>query len=116
MRILLVDDELGIREFGTHVLTQAGYKVDSTSNGTKALKMFRSRKYSLVITDMLHPGLNGVELIGKIRRLKPWHPVLLYTASPIPTLAKPCLLTHLVDAAKLLTERKKKSNSKPPRR
>jgi DNA-binding NtrC family response regulator len=113
IRILLVDNELGIRELGTHVLKQAGFKVDSTGNGTKALKMFRSRNYSLVITDLLHPGLNGAELIGKILRLKPWHPVLLYTASPIPTLAKPSLLSHLLDATKHLTGHKKKSNRKP---
>jgi CheY-like chemotaxis protein len=57
--------------------------------------MFRRRPYNLVITDLIHPGLNGSELIGKIRRLKPWHPVLLFTGSPIPTLAKPCDLRDL---------------------
>jgi len=109
MRVLLVDDNIGIRELVTEVLLNAGFKVDSTGNGNKALQMFRSRRYDLVITDLLHPGLNGAELIGKIRRLKPWHPVLLFTASPIPTLAKPCELSDLVSAAKALTQRKKKS-------
>ena len=95
--ILLVDKELGIREVGRQVLKQAGFQVESTGNGTKALKMFRSRNYSLVITDLLHPGLNGAELIGKILRLNPCQPVLLHTASPIPTIVKPCLLTHLLE-------------------
>src|SRR5215475_8951925 len=108
MRILLVDDEIGIREIVTNVLTEAGFRVDSTGNGTKALQMFRRRRYDLVITDLLHPGLNGAELIGKIRRLKPWHPVLLFTASPIPTLAKPCDVRDIAAPARLLTERKKK--------
>ena len=112
MRILVVDDVPAIRELATNVLTGAGFKVDSTGNGTKAFKMFRSRKYGLVITDLLHPGLNGAELIGKIRKLKPWHPVLLLTASPIPTLAKPFDLADLLDAARSLTERKKKSRRK----
>jgi CheY-like chemotaxis protein len=107
-RILVVDDEEPIRELFTALLTKAGFKVDSTCNGTRALRMFRERPYALVITDLIHPGLNGAELIGKIRRLKPWHPVLLCTASPIPTIAKPCLLEDLVAAAKSLTDRKKK--------
>lgn len=104
-RILLVDDEAGIRELAMGALTKAGFKVDATGNGTKALQMFRKRPYALVITDLIHPGLNGAELIGKIRRLKPWHPVLLFTASPIPTLPKPCLLEDLTAAVKCLTER-----------
>jgi DNA-binding NtrC family response regulator len=74
--------------------------------------MFRSRPYALVISDLLHPGLNGAELIGKIRRLKPRHPVLLLTASPIPTLAKPCDLRDLVNTAKNLTARKRNKAKK----
>lgn len=70
--------------------------------------MFRTRRYDLVITDLLHPGLNGAELIGKIRKLRPWHPVLLFTASPIPTLVKPCDLGDLLNAVNNLTQPKKK--------
>jgi two-component system cell cycle sensor histidine kinase/response regulator CckA len=68
MRILMVDDNVGIRELATNVLTRAGFKVDSTGNGTKALQMFRSRPYPLVITNLLHPGLNGAEPRGTRRR------------------------------------------------
>jgi DNA-binding response OmpR family regulator len=114
VRILLVDDNISIRKLVTIVLTGAGFKVDSTGNGTKALQMFRRRPYALVITDLLHPGLNGAELIGKIRRLKPC-PVLLFTASPIPTLEKPCSLRDVVNAAKSLTERKRKKAKKARR-
>jgi hypothetical protein len=52
---VLVDDNISIRKLVTIVLTGAGFKVDSTGNGTKALQMFRRRPY--VITDLLHPGL-----------------------------------------------------------
>jgi DNA-binding NtrC family response regulator len=97
MIVLLVDKELGIREVGRQVLKQAGFQVESTGNGTKALKMFRSRNYSLVITDLLHPGLNEAELIVKSLDVNPCQPVLLLTASPIPTIVKPCLLTHLLE-------------------
>jgi DNA-binding NtrC family response regulator len=112
----VVDDEPGIREIVTDVLTKAGFKVDSTGNGTKALQMFGKRPYALVITDLIHPGLNGAELIGRIRRLKAWHPVLLFTASPIPTIAKPCLLENLTSAAKRLTEHKKTIRKKKDNR
>lgn len=117
MRILLVDDEVGLRELVIECLRREGFNVESTGNGTEALRMFRRRRYDLVITDLLHPGLNGAELIGKIRRLKPWHPVLLFTASPIPILAKPCHLADLVNAANILTDRKnKKRKTRKPRR
>jgi DNA-binding NtrC family response regulator len=112
MRILMVDDNVGIRELATNVLTRAGFKVDSTGNGTKALQMFRRHPYALVITDLEHPGLNGAELIGKIQRLKPWHPVLLFTASPIPTLAKPCDFRDVVETARSLTARKRNKAKK----
>lgn len=115
MRILLVDDSVGIRELVTTVLTRESFKVESTGNGTEALRMFRRRRYDLVITDLLHPGLNGAELIGKILRLKTC-PVLFFTASPIPTLAKPCELRDLVTAARNLTEHKKKKVKKARRR
>jgi two-component system response regulator (stage 0 sporulation protein F) len=116
MRVLLVDDEAGIRELVIEVLTREGFKVESTGNGNEALRMFRRRRYDLVITDLLHPGLNGAELIGKIRKLKPWHPVLLFTASPIPTLTKPCDLAELVNAARILTDRRKTKTGKPRRK
>lgn len=115
MRILLVDDAVGIRELVTTVLKREGFKVESTSNGAKALQMFRRRRYDLVITDLLHPGLNGAELIGKILRRKTC-PVLLFTASPIPTLEKPCRLSDLVTTVKNLTEPKKKKTKKPRQR
>jgi DNA-binding response OmpR family regulator len=114
MRILLVDDDISWRELVTLVLIRAGFKVDSTGNGTKALQMFRRHPYALVITDLVHPGLNGAELIGKIQRLKPWHPVLLFTASPIPTLEKTCF-SDLVHAAKSLTEGKRNTAKKARR-
>jgi DNA-binding NtrC family response regulator len=112
MRILLVDNEVGVRELVAEGLRREGFNVESTGNGTEALRMFRLRRYDLVITDLLHPGLNGAELIGKIRKLKPWHPVLLFTASPIPTLAKPCDLADLVNAVNILTGRKNNKNKK----
>jgi DNA-binding response OmpR family regulator len=56
MRVFLVDDNLTIRELVTKVLTESGFKVDSTGNGTKVLQVFRKRPYALVITDLVHPG------------------------------------------------------------
>ena len=106
MRILLVEDEVGIRDAVALLLKRAGFEVDSTGDGTKALQMFRKRQYDLVITDLCHPGLNGAELIGKIYKLKPFHPVLLFTVSPIPTIAKPSELSTVVAAATSLTAKK----------
>ncbi len=80
-RILLVDDERPIVDFGTLVLEEAGYEVVATDSSERALTIFSRDHESLdlVITDMAMPGLTGVQLFGMIREKRPDMPVLLCT-------------------------------------
>jgi DNA-binding response OmpR family regulator len=65
--VLVVDDELSLREMLERALTLAGIKVDAAEDGDKALAKLEANRYDAVITDIVMPDRDGVELIMKIR-------------------------------------------------
>lgn len=79
-RILVVDDELSMREFLTILLEREGYRADEAENAEKALRMLEGGAYELVISDVNMPGLSGIELLERIKQLTPETAVLLITA------------------------------------
>ena len=66
--ILLVDDEEGIRKVLGISLQDAGYEVLAAANGEEALNMFRAQQPALVLTDIKMPGMDGIELLQKIKQ------------------------------------------------
>jgi DNA-binding response OmpR family regulator len=103
-RILVVDDEQVIRDMCKKALEWAGYLVDVCQNAHEALELVdKEEDYELVLTDLNLPGLNGLELIGEIKKKHPRCKTLLMTGTPpennIDTrncLHKPFGLTELV--------------------
>lgn len=79
-RILIADDETQMRNALRAALQRAGYEAVIVSDGQKALQEASSRSYDMVITDMKMPGLDGLELLERIRKnnLSPY--VVLITA------------------------------------
>ena len=67
-RILVVDDEEGMREFLTVVLSTEGYAVRAVSGGKEALEALAQEPYALLITDLWMPGMTGLELVEIARR------------------------------------------------
>lgn len=65
-RILVVDDELPIRALTREILTHAGYEVSTASNGDEALRHMEGTSFSLVVTDMRMPGMDGAALYEQI--------------------------------------------------
>ncbi len=80
-RILLVDDEKNLIDFGKDMLESLGYKVTSRTSSLEALELFKARAddFDLVITDMTMPNMNGDELAGEILAIRPEIPVILCT-------------------------------------
>jgi DNA-binding NtrC family response regulator len=78
--ILVVDDDESLRRVTQLQLQEAGYDVFTAPNGTEALAMIESDTPDLVITDMKMPGMSGLELLGKIRKLYGQTTVLMVTA------------------------------------
>jgi len=66
-RILVVDDEMSLRELLSEVLTDDGYDVTIASTAEKALRLFAEDPFPLVITDIRMPGMNGIDLLKKIK-------------------------------------------------
>lgn len=65
--ILIVDDEEGLREGLSKLLHDEGYVVFSAETGEEALDILRQSRIDLVLTDMRMPGMDGLELLKKIR-------------------------------------------------
>ena len=78
-KLLIVDDEDMIREVLNITLTGNGYKVDEAVNGKSALKLMEKNKYDMVLTDIVMPGMNGLELTQKVVE-KYAIPVIILTA------------------------------------
>jgi CheY-like chemotaxis protein len=80
-RILLVDDEESLRACLRMVLELEGVQVTEASNGAEALHLFALGEFDLVITDFQMPLMQGNELAVNLKRLAPWLPILMVTAS-----------------------------------
>jgi len=76
-RILLVDDEAGIRTSLTRVLADEGYQVDAVETGEKALDRLRGERFQLVLLDVWLPGKDGLEVLEEIRQAGMDVPVLM---------------------------------------
>jgi len=79
-RILIVDDELSMREFLAILLEREGYEAVMASSANEALAMLENNLFDLVISDVQMPGLNGIELLGRIKAKSPATAVLMMTA------------------------------------
>jgi PAS domain S-box-containing protein len=77
LRVLLVEDNEHVREFAHHLLDELGYRVLSAGSGEEALEMLAREPVDLLFSDVVMPGLSGLELARLARRDHPSLPVLL---------------------------------------
>jgi DNA-binding response OmpR family regulator len=80
MRVLLVEDELGIAQFITQGLKEVGYIIDRAEDGQVGQDLAEAYEYDLIILDIMLRKINGLQLLKKIRSAKNLTPVLLLTA------------------------------------
>jgi two-component system cell cycle sensor histidine kinase/response regulator CckA len=102
-RILVVDDEPIVRLFASRVLMEAGYSVATAVDGAEALELVRERgeRVRVVVSDIVMPRLNGVELLEALSVSHPHLPIILMSgyaptqlaqrgiSAPCSVLAKP---------------------------
>src|ERR1700720_4218278 len=77
LRILVVDDDIAIRQLSAEVLIRSGYEVDAAADGAAAWRALNSDSYDLLITDPNVPELTGVELLKKLRAARMSLPVIM---------------------------------------
>ena len=70
-KILIIDDEPYILLMLKKLLEKAGYKVDLASNGREGMALFEKDSADLVITDIIMPDKEGLELILEMKKLRP---------------------------------------------
>ncbi len=80
MRILVVEDEPGVSQFVQQGLTEAGYAVDVAENGFDGLEFGLSKRFDVIILDIMLPEMNGLEVLRELRNKRVKTPVLLLTA------------------------------------
>src|SRR5215469_17528394 len=68
--ILIVDDEGGIRESLQGILQDEGYKAATSESGEAALEALQKRSFEVVLLDIWLPGMDGLELLQRIRQLE----------------------------------------------
>jgi signal transduction histidine kinase len=77
--ILIVDDEEGIRKVLAIALADAGYRVLAAESGEEALELFKQEAPPIVLTDIKMPGIDGVELLRRIKQRNPETEVIMIT-------------------------------------
>jgi DNA-binding NtrC family response regulator len=80
LSILIVDDEEDILNVLKLILTKEGYQVDTALDGKQALQLFRKKSYDIVLTDLRMPEMDGIELLERIKEIRPETEVLIMTA------------------------------------
>jgi DNA-binding response OmpR family regulator len=79
-RLLVVDDDKNLRVLYKEELEEEGYDVDLAGSGHEALEIVRKNKPDLVILDISMPGMDGIEVLGKVLAHDKTIPVILNTA------------------------------------
>ncbi|HOO47623.1 MAG TPA: response regulator, partial [Deltaproteobacteria bacterium] len=78
-KILVVDDEIGIRESLQKILEKEGYSVVTASNGEEAFKIIRKGDIDILVTDIRMAGMDGVELLKVSKSVSPFTEVIMIT-------------------------------------
>ena len=78
--LLVVDDELGMRQFLTHLLQREGHVVRVAGNGNEAMALLREERADLLLSDVRMPDMGGIDLLKAARELLPDIEVIMMTA------------------------------------
>jgi two-component system, NtrC family, response regulator PilR len=79
-KLLIADDELGMRQFLTHLLQREGHSVRVAGNGNEAMALLREEPADLLLSDIRMPDVGGIDLLKAARELQPDIEVIMMTA------------------------------------
>ncbi len=81
-RVLVVDDELLIRDLLYDFFSSQGWDIVVAEGGEKAVQYLKNQEFDLVLTDLKMPDMDGLDLTGKIRSLYRDLPIIIMTGYP----------------------------------
>jgi len=79
-RLLIIEDENTLCQSLQRVLCREGYEVDVADSAESAFTLLEKKSYNLIITDIILPGLSGIELLTTYRKQNPLQKVVVITA------------------------------------
>jgi len=79
-KILIADDDRNVLFLIRHLLNENGYETAEALNGLAALEMFQTQFFSLIITDVRMPEMDGMCFLSEVKKLEPTTPVIVLTA------------------------------------
>ena len=79
IRILLAEDDTSMREYLQRALIRVGYEVEAVGCGTEALPLLEAGRYDLLLTDIVMPEMDGIELAQKASAIDPAIRVMFIT-------------------------------------
>ncbi len=119
-KVLIVDDEDHFRSALAKQLEVRGYRVKDTNNGEDAIKIVRHKNPDIVILDQKMPGMDGIQTLKELKKIRPEVQVIMLTGHGSATsarvsgkydvfryLAKPCVISELVEVIESAKEEKK---------
>ena len=78
-KILIIEDEVSLARFIELELTFEGYEVSVSHDGREGYEMFESQNFDLILLDLMLPGIDGIEICKRIRKISNV-PVIILTA------------------------------------
>lgn len=82
LHVLVVDDDAAVRKTTVRTLTEGGHHAEDASDGTAALALARNKSYDVVVSDLLMPGMGGLELMEEISKILPSATFVLTSGYP----------------------------------
>ena len=80
-KILIVDDQQGIRALLNEIFQREGFETVQSGNGLQAVQLIQEQQFDLMLLDMNLPGLNGLEVLKEVRNnLQQQFPIMMMTA------------------------------------
>ena len=83
-KILVIDDEEGIRNLLDTLLSRKGYNVVLADGGRKGLELFRRERPDVIVPDLKMPEMDGMAVLQQIHNLNPGQPVIILTGAGLP--------------------------------
>ena len=80
--LLVIDDEEIIRVLLTEILTEDGYQVTTAKDGIEGVELLKQNRYDLIISDMVMPGMTGIEVLQEAFKVDPEYAVVMITGYP----------------------------------
>jgi DNA-binding NtrC family response regulator len=77
--ILVVDDDMSVRTIFSSILRREGYRVTTAKDGYEAIKAVNQESFNLALVDLKMPGLDGIQVLEKIKSTRPQTRVIIYS-------------------------------------